>query len=196
MTDESEHPIHADIAFEGLSSGAISGDRELGDVSVRNLVGGSLKPLHNSDVDPYGVINAGVADKCKKYAKAIADHEIDGCMALVVNAGGGMSKDLSKLIYRLARTSYRAPHASCAARARARAELRARFPRTRRVPLRVRRLLGGGEGQGTSRDGPRAGAGALYGIRGIQNGIAARASPAIARGGTPRATRGVMLGPA
>ena len=102
-TSSDGHPIHADIAFEGLSSGAIDGDRELGDVSMRNLVGSNLKPLHNSDVDPYGVVNAGVADKNKKYAKAIADHEIDGCMALVVNAGGGLSKDLSKLIYRLAR---------------------------------------------------------------------------------------------
>ena len=44
-----------------------------------------------------------VADKDKKYAKAIADHEIDGCMELVVNAGGEVSKDLSKLIYRLVR---------------------------------------------------------------------------------------------
>ena len=102
-TGSDGHPIHADIAFEGLSSGAIVGDRELGDVSLRNLVGSNLVTMHHSDVDPYGVINAGVADKNKKYAKAIADHEIDGCMALVVNAGGGVSKDLSKLIYRLAR---------------------------------------------------------------------------------------------
>ena len=102
-TGSDGHPIHADIAFEGLSSGAIVGDRELGDVSLRNLVGSNLVTMHHADVDPYGVINAGVADKNKKYAKAIADHEIDGCMALVVNAGGGVSKDLSKLIYRLAR---------------------------------------------------------------------------------------------
>ena len=72
-------------------------------MSVRNLVGGNLKPLHNSDVDPYGAVNGGVADKNKKYTKAIADHENDGRMTLVVNAGGGVSKDLSKLIYRLAR---------------------------------------------------------------------------------------------
>ena len=102
-TGSDGHPIHADIAFEGLSSGAIDDDRELGDVSVRNLVGSNLVTMHHSDVDPYGVVNAGVADKNKKYEKAIADHEIDGCMALVVNAGGGVSKDLSKLIYRLAR---------------------------------------------------------------------------------------------
>ena len=62
------HPIDADIAFEGLSSGAIDGDRELGDVSVRNLVGSNLITMHHSDVDPYGVVNAGVADKNKKYA--------------------------------------------------------------------------------------------------------------------------------
>ena len=102
-TDSDGHPIYADFAFEGLSSGAIDGDRELGDVSMRNLVGSNLKPLHNSDVDPYGAVNGGVADKNKKYAKAIAGHEINGCMALVVNAGGGVSKDLSELIYRLAR---------------------------------------------------------------------------------------------
>ena len=41
-------------------------------------------------------------DKAKKYAKPIADREISGCMALVLNAGG-MSKDFSDLIYRLAR---------------------------------------------------------------------------------------------
>ena len=59
--------------------------------------------MHRSDVDSHGVIRAGVADKTKKYAKPIADRQIDGCMALVINAGGGVSKDFSKLIYRLAR---------------------------------------------------------------------------------------------
>ena len=49
------------------------------------------------------LINAGIADKEKKYAKPIADREISGCMALVLNAGGGVSKDLSDLTYRLAR---------------------------------------------------------------------------------------------
>ena len=53
-------------------------------------MGRNLKTMHNSDDDRYGVVNAGVADKNMKYEKAIADHEIDGCMALVVNAGGGV----------------------------------------------------------------------------------------------------------
>ena len=79
------------------------GDRELGDVTVRNFVGGKLNIMHHSDVDPHGVINGGIVDKAKKYAKPIADREISGCMALVLNAGGGMSKDFSNLIYRLAR---------------------------------------------------------------------------------------------
>ena len=70
-TDSDGHPIYADFAFEGLSSGAIDGDRELGDVSMRNLVGSNLKPLHNSDVDPYGAVNGGVADKNKKYARRL-----------------------------------------------------------------------------------------------------------------------------
>ena len=71
------------------------GDRELGDVTVRNFVGGKLNIMHHSDVDPHGVINGGIVDKAKKYAKPIADREISGCMALVLNAGGGMSKDFS-----------------------------------------------------------------------------------------------------
>ena len=75
----------------------------MGDVTVRNFVGGKLNIMHHSDVDPYGVINGGIADKAKKYANSIADREIGGCMALVLNAGGGMSKDFSDLIYRLAR---------------------------------------------------------------------------------------------
>ena len=83
--------------------GAVEGDRELGDVTVRNFVGGKLNIMHHSDVDPHGVINGGIVDKAKKYAKPIADREISGCMALVLNAGGGMSKDFSDLIYRLAR---------------------------------------------------------------------------------------------
>lgn len=61
-----------------------------------------LHILHSSDVDPRSVVNKGVEDKHKKYAKPIAD-QIDGCIALVVNTGGGMRKDLSKLVYRLAR---------------------------------------------------------------------------------------------
>ena len=72
-------------------------------MTVRNFVGGKLNIMHHSDVDPRGVINAGIADKAKKYAKPIADREISGCMALVQNAGCGMSKDFSDLIYRLAR---------------------------------------------------------------------------------------------
>ena len=78
--------------------GAVEGDRELGDVTVRNFVGGKLNIMHHSDVDPHGVINGGIVDKAKKYAKPIADREISGCMALVLNAGGGMSKDFSDLI--------------------------------------------------------------------------------------------------
>ena len=35
-------PIHADIAIMGLATGAIDGDRELGDVTVRNFAGGFL----------------------------------------------------------------------------------------------------------------------------------------------------------
>ena len=97
------NPIHADIALAGLKTGAAVGDLELGDVTVRNFVGGKLNIMHNSDVDPRGVINAGIADKEKKYAKPIKDREISGCMALVLNAGGGVSKDSSDLIYRLAR---------------------------------------------------------------------------------------------
>ena len=45
----------------------------------------------------------GVADKAKKYAKPIADGQMGGCVALVINAGGGVSRDLSNPIYRLAR---------------------------------------------------------------------------------------------
>lgn len=97
------HPIHADIALEGLATGAIDGDRKLGDVTVRNFVGSNLKILLRSDVDPRGVVNAGVADKNKKSAKPIADRQIKGCMALVITAGGGVSKDFSELIHRLAR---------------------------------------------------------------------------------------------
>ena len=75
----------------------------MGDVTVRNFVGGKLNIRHNSDVDPRGVINAGIVDKVKQYAKPIADREISGCMTLVLNAVGGVSKDLSDLIYSLAR---------------------------------------------------------------------------------------------
>ena len=41
-------------------------DRELGDVTVRNFVGGRLNIKHHSDDDLHGVINAGIADKVKK----------------------------------------------------------------------------------------------------------------------------------
>ena len=50
----------------GLATG-VEDDRELGDVTVRNFVGGKLNIMHNSDVDPRGVINAGIADMVKKY---------------------------------------------------------------------------------------------------------------------------------
>ena len=59
--------------------------------------------MHHSDVDPHGVINKGIEDKVKKYAKPIADRDIGGCLALVLSAGGVMRKDFSNLIYRLAR---------------------------------------------------------------------------------------------
>ena len=52
-------PVRADIALTGLATGAGEGDCELGDVTVRNFVGGKLNIRHNSDVDPRGVINAG-----------------------------------------------------------------------------------------------------------------------------------------
>ena len=94
------HPIQADIAFTGLATGAVEGDR---DVTVRNFVGGKLNIMHHSDVDQHGVIYGDIEDKVKKFAKPITDREIGGCMALVLNAGGGMSKDFSNLIYRLAR---------------------------------------------------------------------------------------------
>jgi len=45
--------------------------------------------MNRSDDDPYSVVNAGVADKTKKNAKPVADRESDGCMALIVNTGGG-----------------------------------------------------------------------------------------------------------
>ena len=79
------------------------GDRELSDVTVQNFVGDSLNILHCSDVDPHSVIRMGVANKAKRYAKPITNRQIGGCIALVINAGGGVSKDLSKLMYRLAR---------------------------------------------------------------------------------------------
>lgn len=47
------------------------GDRELGDVTVRNFVGGKLNIMHRSDVDPYGVVYGGVADKNKKCSTGI-----------------------------------------------------------------------------------------------------------------------------
>ena len=59
--------------------------------------------MHHSDIDSGGVINGGIADKAKKYAKPIAVREISGCMALVLNVVGGMSKDFSDLIYRVDR---------------------------------------------------------------------------------------------
>ena len=55
-------------------------------MTVRNFVGGELNIMHHSDVDPRGVINAGIADKAKKYAKPIADREIADTWALVLNA--------------------------------------------------------------------------------------------------------------
>ena len=103
VTGSDGHPIHADIAFAGLSTGAIDGDRELGDVSVRNLVRSNLNILHSSDADLHGVIRVGVAEKAKKYAKPVVDGQIGECMALVINAGGEVGKDLSNLIYRLVR---------------------------------------------------------------------------------------------
>ena len=42
------HPVHADIAFTGLATGAIDGDRKLVDVTVRNFVGGKLNIMHHS----------------------------------------------------------------------------------------------------------------------------------------------------
>ena len=46
------HPIHADIAFTGHATGAIDGDRELGDVTVRNFVGRKLNIIYHPDVEP------------------------------------------------------------------------------------------------------------------------------------------------
>ena len=77
------NPIHADIVLAGLKAGAAVGDLELGDVTVRNFVGGQLSIMHNSDVDPRGV-HAGNADKAKNTQSPSRDREISGCMALVL----------------------------------------------------------------------------------------------------------------
>ena len=84
---------------------------------MRNFIGGNLNNiLHGSDADPQSVIGMGVADKANKYAKPIADGQIGGSMALVINAGGGVSKDLSKLIYRLERKRTDSPRTHAAGR--------------------------------------------------------------------------------
>ena len=46
------HPLHVDITFMGLATGAIDGDRELGDVTVQSFLGGKLNIMHRSDFDP------------------------------------------------------------------------------------------------------------------------------------------------
>ena len=103
------YPLHADIAFTRLASDFIDGDRELGDGSVRNLTVAVLNTLHRSDVNLKGTLNAGIADKTKEYAKTIDNHEIIGCMALVIDAGGGMSKQLLDLTYCLPASGRRTP---------------------------------------------------------------------------------------
>lgn len=75
---QDDHPIQADIAIVGLTTGAVDVDRKLVDVTVRNFVGGNLNILHRPDVNPHGVIRAAVAKKAKKYAKLIADRQMGG----------------------------------------------------------------------------------------------------------------------
>ena len=70
---------------------------------MRNFVGGKLNIMHHSDIYSRGVIDNSIEDKIMKYAKPIADREIGGCLSLVLSAGGGVSKDFSDLMYRLAR---------------------------------------------------------------------------------------------
>ena len=126
------HPIHADNAFTGLATASrMTGSGETDGAELRRRQAQD----HASDVDPRGVINAGIADKAKKYAKPIADREISGCMALVLNAGCGMSKDFSDLIYRLARKRTErvlGPAPASATTTRTRNPARAQFTRQAR----------------------------------------------------------------
>ena len=73
------------------------------DVTVRNFVGGKLNIMHNSDVDPRGVINAGIADMVKKYASPSRTERLADAWRSSSTRVAGMSKDVSDLIYRLAR---------------------------------------------------------------------------------------------
>ena len=66
--------------------------------------------MHRPDIDPCGVISAGDADKYKNHANPVSYHNIDGCMALVFDEGGGVSKDLSKFVHASVQKASWAPH--------------------------------------------------------------------------------------